>query len=400
MVETTVSAKRDLRLIRLYYFITIGAGGFLLPFLSLYFRQRGLSGTQIGLLGTVQAIASLVAAPAWGRWDDRLKRPRRLLQAALLGTAVISLILGRQDTFIAIALLVGIDAIITAGLSPMSDILAVNIAERVPGVGFGSIRLWGSMGWTLVTAVAGRIISSFTIYIAFIGYAVGMVWGAISLHFMSEPPSQAAGTPADPVISNRQLIRQIAQNRRLVGLAIALGVSWLLSSGLYPFEAIYMDELGASLTLIGLANALNAIVELPAMLWADKLLNRYTAGWLLRVAFLLLGGRMLAVLLFPSIETLMLMRIVMGVQFSFYSVGIIAYINSYTKKSYRVTTLALFTITLRNLVVMISNPLSGLIYDAAGAYWLYAFGLAGALLGWLALQLSRDGGSEVSEQYD
>jgi PPP family 3-phenylpropionic acid transporter len=276
----------------------------------------------------------------------------------------------------------------------MSDNLAVKIAEQVPGVGFGSIRLWGSLGWTLVTAVAGRIISSFTIYFAFVGYAVGMVWGAISLHFMSKSPSQTAGTPADPAISNRQLIRQIAQNRRMVGLAIALGVSWLLSSGLYPFEAIYMDELGASLTLIGLANALNAVVELPAMLWADKLLNRYTAGWLLRVAFLLQGVRMLAILLFPSIETLMLMRIVMGVQFSFYSVGIIAYINAYIKRSYRVTTLALFTITLRNLVVMISNPLSGVVYDAAGAYWLYAFGLAGALLGWLALQLSRDGGLE------
>ena len=102
------------------------------------------------------------------------------------------------------------------------------------------------------------------------------------------------------------------------------------------------------------------------------------------------AGRMIAVLLFPSIEMLMLMRIVVGLQFSFYSVGIIAYITSYTRRSYRVTTLALFTITLRNLVVMVGNPLSGLVYDSAGAYWLYAIGLAGSLLGWGALQLTRD----------
>jgi MFS family permease len=390
MVETAVSPRRDLWLIRLYFFVYIGATGFLMPFLSLFFRQQGLSGTHIGLLGTVQASASLVAAPVWGRWDDRFRRPRRLLQGALLGTAVISLILGRQDAFLTIALLVGIDALVTAGMTPMSDNLAVNIAERVPGTGFGSIRLWGSLGWTLVTAVAGRIMAWLSLYFAFVGYAIGMFWGAIILQFIPQQQPEMADTPAEAAVNTRQLLKIIAQNRRLVGLAFALGFSWLLTSGLYPFEAIYMDELGASLALIGLANALNALVELPGMLWADRLLNRHTASWLLRAALLMQAGRMIAVLLFPSIEMLMLMRIVVGLQFSFYSVGIIAYINTYTRRSYRVTTLALFTITLRNLVVMVSNPLSGLVYDTVGAYWLYAIGLAGSLLGWGALQLTRD----------
>jgi MFS family permease len=135
---------------------------------------------------------------------------------------------------------------------------------------------------------------------------------------------------------------------------------------------------------------LNALIELPGMLWADKLLTRHSAGWHLRAALLMQAGRMLAILIFPTISTLMITRVLVGLQFSFYSVGIIAYINSYTSREFRVTTLALFTITLRNLAVMISNPLSGVVYDTVGAYWLYAFGLAGAALGWLALQLSRD----------
>jgi hypothetical protein len=81
---------------------------------------------------------------------------------------------------------------------------------------------------------------------------------------------------------------------------------------------------------------------------------------------------------------------VLGLQFSLYSVAIIAYINEHGPTGYRVTTLALVTVTLRSLMLMIGSPISGLIFDASGAYWLYALNLGGSLLGWLALQLSRD----------
>ncbi len=160
---TAASPKRNLWAIRAYYFVTIGAGGFVFPFITLFYRQQGLSGVEIGWLGTIQAAIGLVAAPIWGRWSDRLNKPRQLLQLALVGTAVFHLILGQQDQFWTIALLVAAIALVMAGWNPLSDNLAVDIAEGVPGTGFGSIRLWGSLGWTIVTAVAGRLIEAVSV---------------------------------------------------------------------------------------------------------------------------------------------------------------------------------------------------------------------------------------------
>ena len=148
MTETSASPRRDLHLIRLYYFISIGAGGFLMPFLGLFYRRQGLSGTEIGLLATVQATVSLVAAPMAGNLSDRFNRPRLFIQLMLLGSAIVTLILGKQDQFIVIVLLVGLNALIVSGLMPLSDNLASNIAARYHNVGFGSIRLWGSLGWS------------------------------------------------------------------------------------------------------------------------------------------------------------------------------------------------------------------------------------------------------------
>jgi len=391
MIETSAPPRRDLHLIRLYYFVSIGAGGFLMPFLSLFFRRQGLSGTEIGLLGTVQATVSLVSAPLSGNMSDRFNRPRRFIQVMLLGSAVVTLLLGKQDQFVMIALLVALNALIGAGLMPLSDTLASSIAGRYEDVGFGSIRLWGSLGWTLVSAVAGRFIERLGLTFAFVGQAVGLAVSAVVIQFIPRQKRDSgdqAGETTQP-LDMRHGLRAILHNARLTSLALGLGFAWLLSSALYQFEAIFLDELGASETTIGMANALTALVELPAMLLADRLLKRYSAGWLLRAGLLLMAARMIAILAVPTVPMIMATRLLMGVQFSFYSVGVIGYINAYAGKTYRVTAVAIITVTLRNLAVMIGSPISGIVYDAVGAYWLYAIGLVGALGGWFILQVGK-----------
>lgn len=389
---TTASPKRNLWSIRAYYFVTLGAGGFVLPFITLFYRQQGLSGAKIGWLGTIQAAIGLVAAPIWGRWSDRLNRPRQLLQVALVGTAVFHLILGQQDQFWTIAFIVAATALIMAGWMPLSDNLAIGIAESIPGTGFGSIRLWGSLGWTIVTAVAGRLIELFSLGIIFIGYAVGMIIGVLNLFLIPNPTiDEPDPTVApEPATNLRQAWRIIMQSKRLLGLAGGLGITWLLSGSIFSFEPIYMAELGASTSVIGLANALNAAIELPAMLWADKLVQRQTPGRLLRWALLLQMIRMIAVLIYPSVAMLMAMRAVLGLQYSFFVVGLIAYINTHSPKTYRATMMALYGMTLKNLTTIVGNPITGMLFDTVGAYWLYAIGLVGTLFGWLVLYFARD----------
>ncbi len=80
-----------------------GAGGFSIPFMGLFYLRHGFSGTQIGLLSTVAALAALLAAPQWERWSDRSSDPRRLLQAALLGSAIVYLLISQQNLFLWLA---------------------------------------------------------------------------------------------------------------------------------------------------------------------------------------------------------------------------------------------------------------------------------------------------------
>jgi len=69
-------STRNLSILRFYYLLLGIGGGFLSPFISLFYKQQGLSGTQIGLLATFAGMAALLAAPLWGRLSDAAARPR------------------------------------------------------------------------------------------------------------------------------------------------------------------------------------------------------------------------------------------------------------------------------------------------------------------------------------
>jgi MFS family permease len=387
MTVTAVRTQHDLVRVRLYFFTFIGGGGFLLPFITIFYHRQGLSGTQIGLIGASASLLTLLAAPIWGRWNDKLHAPRRILQAGLILSAVLLLILGRQSAFWPILLINLCLTLAGAGLMPLSDTLALDVGDRT-GKGYGSIRLWGSLGWAILTPLAGRLIELLGLYMAFVGHAVTYVISAIIVRFISRPerkPEDVAA--ASPHLG--QIITVLRSNRLMMGLGVAIMVNGLASTAVYQFEPIFMDQLGASETIIGITHTIPAVIELPGMLWADRLARRFGAHWLLRTALLLHMVQMIGVLLMPTIPMLIAQRALGGIQYSFSSIALITLINEQSPKGQRTTILALFTITLTSIANMIGAPVSGLIFDQLGAYWLFAFALAGYGLAWLALFATR-----------
>jgi MFS family permease len=81
--ETFIHPQRSLWLTRTYFFLHIGGSALLFPFLNLFFNRQGLSGNQIGWLGTVGALILLATAPLWGLLTRRTMPPCRALKFGL-----------------------------------------------------------------------------------------------------------------------------------------------------------------------------------------------------------------------------------------------------------------------------------------------------------------------------
>jgi MFS transporter, PPP family, 3-phenylpropionic acid transporter len=373
------SNTRDLKLIRMYYFLWIGAGGFLSPFVSLFYKARGLSGTEIGLLSTFGAITGMLAAPFWARQGDASRHPRRLIMLALLASATFALLRGIQSLFWTIALFIVLDAMIGSGASALSIVQAHNVT-RGEKSGFGSIRLWGSLGWAAVTPLAGLFIERLGLYVPFAGYAAMLVLAVGVLFFVrggSEPKTPSEKTERLPL---RQMVRELARNRSIIAVALALTTIWVATNGRSQFESLYMDRLGASTATIGIANTVSALFEVPFMLLADRLIHRYGAGRILLISILVQAVSFVPIVVVPSIPSFFLVRILASVALSLNVPAYYNYLIESAPAGQGGTLVSLFDATLRSGIGLLAAPLSGVLYDLLGPYWLYVIGLGGCVL--------------------
>ena len=377
---------RNLRLIRIYYFLWIGAGGFLSPFVTLFYKARGLTGTEIGLLSTFGAITGMLAAPVWGRWGDASRQPRRLIMIALLASAGFALLRGIQSLFWMISIFIVLDALIGSGAGSLSNIQAVTAADGEKS-GFGSIRLWGSLGWAAVAPLAGLLIERMGLYVPFAGYAVMLVAAVVALFFVrgsSKPKTEAQKAARVPV---RRMIRMLGQSRTMIGVAIAFSIIWITTMGRSQFETLYMTQLGAHAGLIGIANTVSALFEVPFMLLADRLIRRHGSGRILRISMLAQAAAFLPVILFPSIPSFFALRIMASIALSLNVPSYYNYLVESAPEGQGGTVISLFDVTLRSGVSLVAAPLAGFLFDLFGAYWLYPIGLGGCLAAWFILQV-------------
>jgi PPP family 3-phenylpropionic acid transporter len=380
--------NRNLAFIRLYYLFWLGASGFIYPFISLFYKEQGLSGTQMGLLGTVASIIGLVSAPLIGRLSDSVSNPRRVLQACLMGSAILFLILSQQNVFLWIAVIIALEAMIGAPIFPLSDAQALNVANHQKE-GYGSIRLWGSLGWAITAFIGGWIVERTGLVSVFVGYATCFALCSLMLGALTTPSSLAPkDDEAHPPL--KDVLRGLVRDRALIGLAITFAIFWLTSNGRQQFEALYMQQLGASERVIGFAYTYPALIEIPIMLWADRLMRKYGAGKLLTAALFIEGLVMGIIVFSPSLNSILFMRLASSVYYSFYAVASIAYASERAPVGQSATVLSLYFVTLGSTISLVASPISGMIFDHLGAYPLYLIAMIGAFAAWLTLIFTQN----------
>jgi len=380
--------KNELLFARLYYFAYLGGWGFASPFVNLYYTSLGFNGKQIGIIASTGAVIGLLAAPVVVSQIKKRPQARSLLQFIILIGALGYFMIGQQNAFLPVIAVVILQSLASTSIAPLSDSMAVSISQATNS-GYGSLRVWGSLGWILIVPASGWLVERLGLKSVFTSVSLAWLCAAgllflISHQYFTTPFGQVTAQPG-----LRAAIRKIAQNRTLFGFAIAVAAIGLLNNGVLQFENVYLSDLGASKQLISIAGILSALVELPFMLLSDRFLRRIGPHRMLLIALLLTVAQRMMVLLWPSIAMIMLMRFIGGMAFSFYTISYVGLISTNTDPHETGTVLAIFTVTLAGSVSVVASPLAGALYDITGARWLYAFSAAGYAIAAVSLWLNR-----------
>jgi MFS transporter, PPP family, 3-phenylpropionic acid transporter len=379
---------KDLFFARLYYFTFMGGWGFILPFANLFYISLGFSGKQIGFISSTSAIVGMIASPIWVSTVKRHPAAQRILQTAIVLGAIGYFLLGHQTSFLPILFIIFLHSLAASGIMPLSDSMAVTVSQE-SGMGYGSIRAWASLGWIASLLSSGQLVQRFGYLAAFIGVASMWIISSTVVFFIQPRYFTHNQTQDQPRPGLRIALQRVFQDRTLLGFAVALIAIGFLNSGVLQFENVFLAQLGASKSLISVAGILSAIVELPFMIYADRFVHRIGAHRLMLIALSLTFFQRLTVLILPFIPTIMIVRFIGGVAFSFYTISFVGLISSRTQSAETGTVLALFTVTITGLVNIIAAPFGGAIFDAVGARWLYAFSALGYIIGATSLWLTR-----------
>ena len=337
------------------YFAAVGAA---FPYLPVFYHDLGLNLDAIGAISAAQAATQLITAPLWGGLADRFPRSRLTLPAAAVFASFGAVILVMAQDLLG-AIVGGV--ILFAGLAGTGPVLDARSLE-ILGANrerYGQVRAWGSVSFVVSATLVGILLdregprSIFAIYLPAL-----LLTAAVT----STLPRRGTGRSAS-------ILRGAGELLRAPGIAVFLcGVFlvWTSLSGLNAFYSIQIVALGGGATLVGLAWAVGAIVEVPIMFSFGRLSRRFGTERLLILGTFTFAIRAILAAQAQDPIALVAVSVLEGLSFACFFVGGVTYIAGLAPTG-------------------LAGTAQGMFAAAAGLATIIGSGLGGVIAGWLSI---------------
>lgn len=260
-------------------FLVFFSSGIQSTMLPVYTQSLGADTSQIGLVLATFQLASLVSQFWWGSISDRLGRRKPLLLVGLLGMscAITGVALVRAWSWLLpLRVLEGLAmaAYSTGSLALIGDLLE---DQGSRGKLMGLYRTWGSLAFAIAAFSGGWLADSFSMRVPLLLAASGLLVAFVLSTRIRERPMQRdtvqtslpVGIPATP--GGERLT-----SRRAIWSFLALVFLWTFAMGAIAFLwPVYMRGVGYSQTVVGSLWALAALGEVPCLILAGVLADRW-----------------------------------------------------------------------------------------------------------------------------
>jgi len=275
-----------------YYFAFFAHAGAYVSYFALYLAGRDMTAGEIAFAVAMPQVARIAAPALWGWladvWGARYGDARK---AIIVFSAFAMLACFIALPFVAdaraIALLLLVMSLLSAGASPLVEAITFSAIEGRPGQ-YGPIRLWGSIGFILAVLGTGAWLDK-----AGASALVGILVGLAAVTCAASLALPAAAATRTQLTGER-----LAEVLRRPGVLAFFGACVCMNAAhgtLYVFYSIYLEEAGYSKTVIGALWTVGVVAEVLLFLRLPQVMRRYT------LRSLLLASLLCAVLRFPVI---------------------------------------------------------------------------------------------------
>lgn len=258
-----------------YFWFYAGVGAFT-PYAALYYQDLGFSGLELGALTALPALGTALTGPFWGMAADTLGAHRAIMRTVLVIAAIMPLVLAQITAYAPFLLALGVLAFALVPVPSLWDSYAVSSVER-GGRSYGSLRIFGSLGFTVVVLIMGAVMASGMSNRFLYAYALCNLLALASTFLL---PKLGERRP-------RRFMDGLGEIRARKSFLLLLVVAYMMASGvaiLNMYLGIHIKSLGSGTDVVGTAFAVSAMSELPVIGFGTLIMSRIGARRMIIIA--------------------------------------------------------------------------------------------------------------------
>lgn len=373
--------KQDVRNLRVFLFFFHSSAIIVISFLPLYFEVIGLSGSKIGLLLAMGPLSALIFQPLWGYLSDRYKTVKKMMVLLFIGVFLSVPILFLTTNIYLLLLMMVVFYSFFSPLGALSDSLAQRTSKQY-GNTFGSIRMWGSIGFAVTGIIGGYILTMIGIQNILYPY---LFYSFLSFLFVMKVSDVKDGS--HPITFSDS--KRVLGNKKFIFFIFFMLLIAMTHRANDTYLGIFISSLGGDESLVGwawfIAVSSEAFIFATSRYW----LNLYNEHTLIIISAFLYAVRWF---LFAVIETpigIILLQLLHGVTFGVFYLTAFELVSKLVPKELNTTGHLLFTSFFFGLSGIAGSLMGGFIIEHDGPVKLYFYMGITALLGTVFLLFYR-----------
>ena len=368
--------KKKVSAVTFHYMII--TGGFWMAFCvvtayaAVFLHGAGYDDQELGIILALGNVGGAVLSPVLGAWIDRNRKIRHAqVIYALLAVQVLLLVLLRvnpRKSFLCAACYV----LYLAFMMPVNALnldLCVRLEHAKAPLNFGLARSMGSFAFVILSTLLGILTESlgYTM-LPFAGLAVIALQAAGNRLVDRDLRGAEERIPAAAAeIQERasSLVTFIRENYGFCLMLFGTIIIFIAHNTDGNFLINLVENLGGGPAVMGYLAAFTAIVEVPVMMFSDRLPKRWSRVQYIRLAFVFFVLKTLAYALAPSIPLLFAARILQAPSYALYTVLIVGYADEVVsrKDSAKAQSLAFSMTTIGSVL---ASLIGGSMFKTAG----------------------------------
>lgn len=330
-------------------------------FSIVYLTDRGFSTTSIGAIVAVNSCIMIFAQPFWGMISDWLQSIKKVFLLCMTAASLLLLLVPLFEWALLVGLLLAFVTFFESALVPLLDSWVIGGIKNRREISYGSIRLWGSLGFAAMAFVLGQIVEHTRISVIFPVYAVmAVLTMLLSARIPTDKPAQR--------MSLRNLnAGALFKNYRYVAYLLFAVLLFIPHRASFIFLPLLMESVGGTRAHLGLALSVMAFCEIPIFLMSNRIFKALKPLHLILLSSLFFILRQFIFSVAAAPLHIILNQILQGLGYGLFLMGSVYYIDDLAPDSLKSTA--------QTLATALFFGLSGIIGSFGGGWFIDRYGL-------------------------